>query len=313
MTGRPTVAFAAVRPFSARGAAIIGMGVLAFEASVAWATTRPAPIGPQVAPATAPRTVERLPPASRPAPTQQPAMTPAAEAPSSTSSALDGTPGPAPAAPPAPAAATPTADAPPAPEHDDGESLWPQTATADGSTYTLYAPQLESLTATRASARCAFSVVAAAGLPASDAAVPAASSADAPTTVPSPAGIAYGVLFFTADVDHDGPAGLIELSDLQVTRASFADGRNADAAATELETMLFGVHFTVNRADVMHAMRVARARGAERGPVLSTAAPTIQVVDRPAVLLLLDGPPVLRAVGDTGIGIAQNTASLLAF
>jgi len=218
-------------------------------------------------------------------------MTPATDAPPP-STASDATPDAA--ATPSPTATVPpgapAADAPPAPDHDDGECLWPQTATADGSTYTLYAPQFESLTATRASARSAFSV----------------------TTASAPAS-AYGVLFFTADVDHDGPAGLIELSDLQVTRATFADGRSADAAATELETMLFGVRFTVNRSDVMHAMRVASVRGAERGPVLSTAAPTIRVVDRPAVLLLLDGPPVLRAIGDTGIGIAQNTGSLLAF
>ena len=65
-----------------------------------------------------------LPPARRPAPSTQPAVTAPAQAPDA--------PGAAPALPPD--------DAPPAPAHDDGETLWPQTATADGVAYTLYAP-----------------------------------------------------------------------------------------------------------------------------------------------------------------------------
>ncbi|MBU3683784.1 MAG: hypothetical protein FGM39_07220, partial [Phycisphaerales bacterium] len=211
-----------------------------------------------------------LPPARRPAPATQPAV----------------------AAPPTVATPTgpalPPDNAPPAPAHDDGETLWPQTATADGVAYTLYAPQFESIDPTRARARAAFSAV---------------KGSDAP---------AFGALFFTADLDHDGPAGLLELSNLQVDRASFADGRNADAAATQLQTMLFGVRFTANRADAMRTMQVAKDRAAS-GSTLSTDVPPITVVNRRATLLLLDGRPVMRPVGDGSIGIAQNTPSLLAY
>jgi hypothetical protein len=233
-----------------------------------------------------------LPPARRPAPAVQPAVTAPVQAPDAPGAApaadapTDAAPRAAGNAPAGPA--LPPDDAPPAPAHDDGETLWPQTATADGVSYTLYAPQFESIDPTRARARAAFS---------------AAKGSDAP---------AFGALFFTADLDHDGPAGLLELSNLEVDRASFADGRNADAAATELQTMLFGVRFTANRADVMRTMQVAKDRAAA-GSALSTDVPPITVVNRRATLLLLDGRPVLRPVGDGSIGIAQNTPSLLAY
>jgi len=37
---------------------------------------------------------------------------------------------------------------PPAPQHDDGETLWPQEAVTDGVLYTLYTPQFESIVGT---------------------------------------------------------------------------------------------------------------------------------------------------------------------
>ncbi len=238
-------------------------------------------------------------PARRPAPATQPAVTPAP--PSAKPSAAPPANAPTTDAPPAPGAAAPTrtvpaappalvppADAPPAPAHDDGETLWPQRATVDGVTYVLYAPQFETLDPARATARCAFSMM---------------DTGKAPT---------FGTFAFDARVDHDGPSGAIVLSGIEVQRATLADGRNADAAATELQSMLSGARFTANRAGVMRNMQVSR-RHASTQARLSREVPTIRVVLHRATLLLLDGAPVLRPVGDGSVGLAQNTASLLAF
>ena len=228
-------------------------------------------------------------PARRPAPSTQPAMTPprpreaAPNAPTATEA--PGTPGRDPGTKPA---GLPSPDAPPAPDHDDGETLWPQSAAVDGRTYVLYAPQFEALDAARATARAAFSIAEGAGPP------------------------VFGTCSFDAAVDHDGPSGAIILSGVSVQRATLADGRNADAAATELQSMLDGARFTCSRAGVMRNMRVAAGLEASTAR-LPDAPPAIKVVRRRATLLLLDGAPVLRPVGDGSVGIAQNAASLLAY
>ena len=243
-------------------------------------------------------------PARRPAPATQPAVTPTppaaaapvaeppaatpANAPTADATSAAGSTAPTRPVPAAPPALVPPPDAPPAPAHDDGETLWPQQATVDGVTYVLYAPQFETLDPSRATARCAFSM---------------ADAGKSPT---------FGTFSFDARVDHDGPSGAIVLSGIEVQRATLADGRNADAAATELQSMISGARFTANRAGVMRNMQVAK-RHASTQARLSRDVPEIRVVQRRATLLLLDGAPVLRPVGDGSMGLAQNTASLLAF
>jgi len=228
-------------------------------------------------------------PARRPAPATQPAVSPAPAAePTTDATSAPGPGAPARTVPAAPPALVPPPDAPPAPAHDDGETLWPQQASVDGVTYVLYAPQFETLDPARATARCAFSM---------------ADAGKSPT---------FGTFRFDARVDHDGPSGAIVLSGIEVQRATLADGRNADAAATELQSMLAGARFTANRAGVMRNMQVS-ARHASTQARLSREVPAIRVVPRRATLLLLDGAPVLRPVGDGSVGLAQNTASLLAF
>ena len=211
------------------------------------------------------------------------------------------------AAPPAPAVGTPAApsqpapsgyaapavpaDAPaPAPEHDNGETLWPQEATLDGTSFVLYTPQFESIAGTRATGRMAFST-----------------HTGADTAQP-----AFGVAFFEADLDNDTAAGLIELSGMQVTRVQPSDGGDGAASAAALQKMLGGVQFTVDRAVALATMQVAKDQASTRAS-LNNSPPKIRVVSKPAVLLLLDGKPVLRDAGTGGLGIAQNTASLLAF
>ncbi len=158
----------------------------------------------------------------------------------------------------------------------------------DATIYTLYTPQFESISGTRATARAAFSVEIT-GTPA-----------------------IYGAMFFTADLDNDLAAGLIEVSNMLVQHSQLSNNSDASAAAAELQKMLFGVTFTVNRATVMQNMQVAKDQTSTRAS-LSNAPPKIRVIGHAAVLLLLDGKPALRELGDSGIGLAQNTPSLLVF
>ena len=175
---------------------------------------------------------------------------------------------------------------PPAPALDDGETLWPQVSSADGTTFVLYSPQFTSIVGTQGSARAAFS---------------AAREGEAPT---------YGSVTFTASLDHDLSSGLIHVSDMLVQGAVRADGKDPSSTVAVLQRMLMGANFTVQRSAVLENMDLAGATGT--GAAVSNAPPAIRVVDHAAVALVLDGAPVLRAVAP-GVGIAMNTPSLLAF
>lgn len=200
-------------------------------------------------------------------------------------------PGTAPAAPPADSAPAAPAvhpdNLPPAPHLDNGETLWPQEAMDDGTLYVMYAPQLESLVGSSASARAAISLT------------------------PAGAEPVFGTVALTARVDDDTAAGLIELSGITVGKVALADGKDTAGLAATLQRMLKGMHFTLQRSAALATMEWDAPRAGGR-PSVSSATPAIETVDHAAVLLQLDGPPVLRLV-KAGIGIAQNTPSLLAF
>ena len=172
------------------------------------------------------------------------------------------------------------------PAQDNGETLWPQVASIDGATYILYSPQFESLIGSSASARSAFRVKRA-GEPAK-----------------------FGAVHFSASIDNDPASGLVLVSDLLVQKVGFADGSDSTALTAVLQKMMSGVTFSVQRAAALANMNATNA--ALAGPTeLNNRPPAIRTVDHAAVLLLLDGAPVLRDVG-AGVGIAQNTPSLLA-
>lgn len=175
---------------------------------------------------------------------------------------------------------------PPAPALDDGETLWPQVASADGTTFVLYSPQFASIVGTQGTARAAFS---------------AARAGEAPV---------YGSVTFTASLDNDFSSGLIHVSDMLVQGATRADGRDPSSTVAVLQRMLMGADFTVQRSAVLENMDLAGAR--TQAPAVSSVPPAVRVVDHAAVALALDGAPVLRAVAP-GVGIAMNTPSLLAF
>jgi hypothetical protein len=175
---------------------------------------------------------------------------------------------------------------PPAPDQDNGETFWPQVAAVNGSVYTLYTPQFESIIGTTSTGRAAFRI-----------ATPGAQRT-------------YGAMFFSATLDNDLAAGLIQVSDMQVTRVQLAGSQDSTATTAILQQMLASATFTVQRSVVLENMQVTSLQS-DSAP-LGNAAPVIRVIDHPAVLLLLDGAPVLRDVG-SGVGIAQNTPSLLAF
>lgn len=189
-------------------------------------------------------------------------------------------------APAAPLTGAPDPSKPPAPEHDNGETLWPQQATQGDTTYVIYTPQVQSMVGVQATARAAFSW---------------AKGKDAAK---------YGAMFFTADTDADLAAGLIEFANMKVTSVKLPDGTQDAALQGELSTMLSGVQFTVPRAVVMENMQVARTQAANSSKLGNTP-PRIKVLEQPAVLLQLDGHPVMRELPDTTWGAAQNTGSLL--
>ena len=175
---------------------------------------------------------------------------------------------------------------PPAPDQDNGETFWPQVAAVNGAVYTLYTPQFESIIGTAGTGRAAFRIA----------------KAGAQRT--------YGAMFFSSTLDNDLSAGLVQVSGVQVTRVQLAGSQDSAATTAVLQQMLAGATFTIQRSVVLENMQVTSLQ-ADPAPLGNTP-PVIRVIDHPAVLILLDGAPVLRDVG-AGVGIAQNTPSLLAF
>ncbi|PHX77215.1 MAG: hypothetical protein CK544_05540, partial [Planctomycetaceae bacterium] len=140
---------------------------------------------------------------------------------------------------------------PPAPDQDNGETFWPQVAAVNGSVYTLYTPQFESIVGTASTGRAAFRIA----------------TLGAQRT--------YGAMFFSATLDNDLAAGLIQVSRMQVTRVQLAGSQDSTATTAVLQQMLASATFTIQRSVVLENMQVTSLQ-ADAAP-LGNAAPVIRV------------------------------------
>ncbi len=167
--------------------------------------------------------------------------------------------------------------------------VWPRKVEEDGLTITLYQPQLEHWDGNRLDARAAVSIETKAS--------------------PQPN---FGVARLTARTEVDKERRLVTLDNVAVVGAEFpaAGNRAADFAAALRKAMPAGSRtIALSRLEANLAVTQAETKTAK--PDVKNDVPRIIYSQRPGVLVLVDGEPVLRQVDGIQLLRAINTRALL--
>lgn len=162
------------------------------------------------------------------------------------------------------------------------EAGWPREMTRDdGSTVAVYEPQYDSLDGDTLLARSAVSI----RRPGEDTPV-------------------FGAIEMTSTLDIEGAGARI--TDVSVDRVRFPgmreDSREARELAATLEREMPRWNVELSMAEIHQ--RLGTQAGAQ---ALRNTPPKFIYVDRPAILISIDGEPRLRAVGNTGLERVVNT------
>ncbi len=173
-----------------------------------------------------------------------------------------------------------------------GESLqWPRVVVAGDTTFTVYQPQIDKFENAMLEARAAVKVDVKVG-------------EDTQTS--------YGVVWVTARTLIDKERDLVELDDIQITKANFPTA--PEKTEEYLETFRKNTEPTrtisLDRVEANLAVTQADRRG--NAVPLKNDPPAIYYRSEPALLVLIDGDPVLRPVEDaSGLQRVVNTKSLI--
>jgi hypothetical protein len=220
---------------------------------------------------------------------QAPSM-PASGAPASGGAKAPAPPGtpaaPKAAAPPSASAPRPATPAAPAPSREGTGTLpWPREATEGNQTFTVYQPQIEKWDGTRLHARAAFSV----------------ESGASPLQH-------FGVVWFSARADVDKVNRLVALTDFKIDKLTFPS--EPDRAADYQKVLERRLPQQANRISldrVQAALAITEAQrsgGANAQPVKNDP-PRVIFSTTPAILVLVDGKPVLRQVEGTSMSLQR--------
>ena len=161
-------------------------------------------------------------------------------------------------------------------------SAWPQKATVGSTTYVLNAPSYTAISGNTVSMRSAVQVSAGSGNPVD------------------------GTLEMTAVISQASDPGFVELGNFQITGCTMSDG-SGDAAKSAVAGLLDGMALEAMLTTIVQGIAVDSSRDVSG---LANPVPAIRVVDRPAVLVSVNGQPVL---GDCAAGWKRvvNTPSIL--
>lgn len=126
---------------------------------------------------------------------------------------------------------------------------------------------------------------------------------------PSPgADPVFGAGWFESKVDVDKQSGVVRATDLHVTQTRFPQGtapvRDALSDALAMESPAWNLQFPLDRLEADLQTAAAETQALEN---LNTAPPRIVYRDRPALLVTLDGDPLLRDIEDSPYRAVINT------
>jgi hypothetical protein len=166
---------------------------------------------------------------------------------------------------------------------------WPREFEDNGTKLAIYQPQIEKWDGPDFASRAAVAI-----------------------TPPGAKAPVYGVVWFKARADIDKTARIVTLNNVQVTKVSFPTTSNQEADYLALirkhwpaKTRTIALDHLEASFAISQAVKKARAVAVKNEP------PRIIYSATPAVLVLVDGPPVLRPAFDTGVEQVINTRALI--
>jgi hypothetical protein len=174
----------------------------------------------------------------------------------------------------------------------DGDQGWPRAYQSGSFTITVYQPQLESWKGQDLSGRAAVSV--------KDAASPDEQ---------------FGVIWFTAKTNVNRAENLVTLEDIAITKGNFpASPDRTDQYVRALQASAPQQMADISLAHLQAEITVAQAESAPQKPVaVKNDVPKIYFSTQPAVLVQIDGQPVLRQVPGSNLLRVINTYAVLLF
>jgi hypothetical protein len=171
----------------------------------------------------------------------------------------------------------------------DEDAPWPRVRSTNGNTVTIYLPQVESWTSNAFVARSVVEVKAANAKKES-----------------------LGVVWLEANGTVDRPNRVVHLDRFEITKASFPDATDGgnEALAIVRAAVPSGAR-TVSLDYLITALGFEQAAARKKTQGLNHTPPEIIWATNRAVLIVIDGEPVLRPVPDSALERVINTPALL--
>jgi hypothetical protein len=166
---------------------------------------------------------------------------------------------------------------------------WPRTIASDGETIQVYQPQVDKWEKGKLEAREAIVI----------------SQNDLNQAI-------YGVVWLTARTTLDQDKREVTLYDVEVTKASFPSA-SADQSryVEEAKKSLRNWSFSIALDRLLADMAITQTEEGTQGDTLNSTPPKIFIRENPALLVLIDGDPVLKKVNDTGLMRVINSPAVI--
>lgn len=194
----------------------------------------------------------------------------------------------------APTKATPAATPPKAID----ARPWPREFDVEGVQFSLYRPQIDSWTGDQLQARAVL-------------AVKTGETKDASGNTGATQD--FGVLWFKARIETDKDAREAVLTNVIVERANFPTAKAKEAQYLALARKVAPTTAQVVSLDQLEAdlAMTQAAKAAAASQPISNTPPEIIFSNKPAMLVLIDGQPILRASGVAGVEQVINTRAVV--
>jgi hypothetical protein len=166
---------------------------------------------------------------------------------------------------------------------------WPREVLSTEGTITMYQPQIESYSGDSLKARAAVSIV--------------KNDTDEPV---------FGAIWVTCTVLTDRPTRTVKLEGMEVRMIRFPEGTDADTAkiAEALEEVIPRSDLTFSLDLLLESIETAQ-KERDNAHELEVTPPKIIVMNHPAVLVRIDGDPILTNVEGTSMKRVVNTPYFL--
>ena len=166
---------------------------------------------------------------------------------------------------------------------------WPREVLSTEGTITMYQPQIESYFGNSLKARAAVSII--------------------PTGKDEPV---FGAIWVTCRVLTDRPTRTVKVEEMEVRRIRFPSGTDADTAkiAEALEEVIPRSDLTFSLDLLLESIETAQ-KEKENARELEVAPPKIIVMNHSAVLVRIDGDPILTNIEGTSLKRVVNTPYFL--